>query len=71
MKKIGILAVGVLVLHSFGVNNKYNKIHSKLDIVIEQTNNTIVDSLKLEVMNYGYKLDSMRLQYDYAWAFTK
>ena len=70
MKKIGILAVGVLVLHSIGVNNKYNKIHSKLDIVIEQTNNTIVDSLKLEVMDYGYKLDSMRLQYDYAWAFT-
>jgi len=77
MKKIGILAVGVLVLHSFGVNSKYNKIQDKLDIAIENSHNPRsvflmkkIDSLNMEIMNYGAKLDSMRLKYDYAWAFT-
>ena len=42
-----------------------NSLHNKIDTVIENTDEELVDSLQLEVMELGSKLDSMYLKYDY------
>ena len=47
-----------------------NKQFSKLHEVIENSNKATIDSLKQEVMEIGWELDSMMLKYDYGFAFT-
>ena len=68
--KIGVIAIlGASLWCSIAINKKYNNIYSKLDMIIENTNDSKVDSLQIEIMDLGQKLDSMVLKYDYGWEF--
>ena len=72
--KIGIIAILAISLHSLMwctiiINSKYNNMSNKLDMIIENTNDSKVDSLQMEIMDLGQKLDSMVLKYDYNWEF--
>ena len=68
--KIIIVALGVSIWYSATLNKKYNNISKKLDMIVENSEKGKIDSLQLEVMNLGYKLDSMILEHDYGFTFT-
>jgi Zn-dependent M32 family carboxypeptidase len=74
MKKITKIAIivtlGVSLWHSITIKNKYNNISSKLDMIIEVSNKSIVDSLHQEIMDIGWKYDSLTLKYEHGWEFT-
>ena len=72
IEKIGGLVLAGMLCISISItfNKKYNNIYSKLDMIIENTNDSKVDSLQMEIMDLGQKLDSMILKYDYNWEFT-
>ena len=74
MKKITkitvIVILGVSLWHSIAIKNKYNNISSKLDMIIEVSNKSIVDSLHQEIMDIGWKYDSLTLKYEHGWEFT-
>ena len=65
-----ISLVGVSLWYSKTNNDKYNNINAKLNVIIENSNKATIDSLKQEVMEIGWELDSMMLKYDYGFAFT-
>ena len=68
--KIGVIVIlGASLWCSIAINKKYNNIYSKLDMIIENTNDSKVDSLQIEIMDLGRRLDSMVLKYDYNWEF--
>ena len=73
MKKITkitvIVILGVSLWHSIAIKNKYNNISSKLDMIIEVSNKSIVDSLHQEIMDIGWKYDSLTLKYEHGWEF--
>ena len=69
MKKIAILAMGVVIGYSI-TTSKYNNISNKLDVIIENSYKGKIDSLQLEIMDIGWKLDSMTLKYEHEWVFT-
>ena len=63
--------VGALFLAiSVTTNRQSSNISSKLDTVISVSKKGKIDSLELEIMDLGKKLDSMTLKYDYDFAFT-
>ena len=68
MKKLGILAIGIVIGNTITVQ-KYNNISDKLDRVIEVTNEENIDSLYQVIMDIGWKNDSMVLKYDEGWEF--
>ena len=68
--KIIVIALGVSLWHSCALNKKYNNISKKLDMIVENSEKGKIDSLQLEIMNLGYKLDSMILEHDYGFSFT-
>ena len=68
MKKLGILAIGIVIGNSITVQ-KYNNISDKLDKVIEVTDEENIDSLYQVIMDIGWKNDSMVLKYDEGWEF--
>ena len=68
MKKLGILAIGVVIGNAITVQ-KYNNISDKLDKVIEVTDEENIDSLYQVIMDIGWKNDSMVLKYDEGWEF--
>ena len=68
MKKIGILAIGIVIGNAITVQ-KYNNISDKLDKVIEVTDEENIDSLYQVIMDIGWKNDSMVLKYDEGWEF--
>ena len=69
--KIGLIVIlGVSLWHSIATNNKYNNISNKLDVIIENSYKGKIDSLQLEIMDIGWKLDSMTLKYEHEWVFT-
>ena len=68
MKKLGILAIGIVIGNSITVQ-KYNNISDKLDKVIEVTDEENIDSLYQVIMDIGWKNDSMVLKYDEGWKF--
>ena len=74
MKKITkitvIVILGVSLWHSIAIKNKYNNISNKLDMIIEVSNKSIVDSLHQEIMDIGWKNDSLILKYEHGWEFT-
>ena len=74
MKKITkitvIVILGVSLWHSIAINKKYNNISNKLDMIIKIVNKSIVDSLHQEIMDIGWKYDSLTLKYEYGWEFT-
>ena len=68
MKKLGILAIGIVIGNAVTVQ-KYNNISDKLDKVIEVTDEENIDSLYQVIMDIGWKNDSMVLKYDEGWEF--
>ena len=68
--KIIIVALGISMWYSTALNKKYNNISKKLDMIVENSEKGKIDSLQLEIMNLGYKLDSMLLEHDYGFTFT-
>ena len=76
-KKIIIIALGVSLWHSCALNKKYNNISKKLDMIVSnqekiwlKDNELKIDSLEIEMMDLGGKLDSMILEHDYGFVFT-
>ena len=76
-KKIIIVALGVSLWHSCALNKKYNNISKKLDMIVSnqekiwlKDNELKIDSLEIEMMDLGGKLDSMILEHDYGFVFT-
>ena len=68
MKKIGILAIGV-VLGNLITTQKHNEISDKLDIIIEISEKGKIDSLYQEIMDIGWKNDSLILVHEQGWKF--
>ena len=76
-KIIGIIVFGVSFWYLNTINKKYNNISKKIDMVISnqemiwlKTNELKIDSLQEEMMDIGWKLDSMILEHDYNYSFT-
>ena len=68
--KIGaIIVLGMSLWYFNTVNNKYNNISNKLDMIIDVSDKSKVDSLYQEIMDIGWKWDSMVLKYDHGWKF--
>ena len=69
--KIGVIIVlGVSLWHLNTINSKYNNISNKLDMIIEVSNKSKIDSLYQEIMYIGGKYDSLKLKYEHNWEFT-
>ena len=73
MKKITkitvIVILGVSLWHSIAINKKYNNISNKLDVIISVSEKGKIDSLQQEIMNIGWKNDSLTLKYEHGWEF--
>ena len=69
-KKAVIVILGVSLWHSVAINKKYNNVSNELEMVMKSNNKLKIDSLLQEIMDIGWKLDSMTLQHDYNFAFT-
>ena len=74
MKKITkitvIVILGVSLWHSIAMNKKYNNISNKLDMIISISEKGKIDSLQQQIMDIGWKYDSLTLKYEYGWEFT-
>ena len=69
--KIGIVVIlGASLWCSIATNKKYNNISNKLDMIISVSKKGKIDSLQQEIMDIGYKLDSMVLVHEHGWEFT-
>ena len=69
--KIGIIVIlGASLWCSITINNKYNNISKKLDMIIENSEKDKIDSLYQEIMDIGWKYDSLTLKYEHGWEFT-
>ena len=70
--KIGIVVIlGASLWCSIATNKRYNNISKKLDMIVENSEKGKIDSLQFEIMYLGNKLDSMILEHDYGFTFTK
>jgi len=63
---VGALFVAISVT----TNRQSSDISNKLDTVINVSKKGKIDSLQQEIMDLGWKLDSMTLKYDEGWEFT-
>ena len=67
MKKITkitvIVILGVSLWHSIAINKKYNNISNKLDMIISISEKGKIDSLQQQIMDIGWKYDSLTLKY--------
>ena len=69
--KIGIIAIlGASLWCSITINKKYNNISNKLDMIISISEKGKIDSLQQEIMDIGWKYDSLTLKYEHGWEFT-
>ena len=69
--KIGIVVIlGASLWCSIATNKKYNNISNKLDMIIEISEKDKIDSLQQEIMDIGWKNDSLILKYEHGWDFT-
>ena len=69
--KIGIVVIlGASLWCSIATNKKYNNISNKLDMIIELSEKDKIDSLQQEIMDIGWKYDSLTLKYEHGWEFT-
>ena len=70
--KIGIVVIlGASLWCSITTNKRYNNISKKLDMIVENSKKGKIDSLQFEIMYLGNKLDSMILEHDEGFTFTK
>ena len=65
-----IVILGVSLWHSIAINKKYNNISNKLDMIISVSEKGKIDSLQQEIMDIGWKYDSLTLKYEHGWEFT-
>ena len=65
-----IVILGVSLWHSIAINKKYNNISNKLDMIISISEKGKIDSLQQQIMDIGWKYDSLTLKYEYGWEFT-
>ena len=74
MKKITkitvIVILGVSLWHFIAIKNKYNNISNKLDMIISISEKGKIDSLQQQIMDIGWKYDSLTLKYEHGWEFT-
>jgi len=63
---VGALFVAISVT----TNRQSSNISNKLDTVINVSKKGKIDSLQQEIMDLGWKLDSMTLKYEHGWEFT-
>ena len=69
--KAGILIIGIAWIAFISTCNKrYNNISNKLDVIIENGEKGKIDSLYQEIMDIGWKYDSLILKYEHGWEFT-
>ena len=69
--KISVIVIlGVSLWHSIAINNKYSNISNKLDVIINISEKDKIDSLYQEIMDIGWKYDSLTLKYEHGWDFT-
>ena len=70
--KIGVIVIlGASLWCSITTNKRYNNISKKLDMIVENSKKGKIDSLQFEIMYLGNKLDSMILEHDEGFTFTK
>ena len=75
--KIIIISLAISLLCFNTINKKLDdnkeiwNISKKLDMIVENTKKGKIDSLQFEIMYLGNKLDSMILEHDYGFTFTK
>ena len=68
--KIGIVVIlGASLWCSITTNKRYNNISKKLDMIVEISDKNKIDSLQQEIMNIGWKNDSLILKYEQGWEF--
>ena len=65
-----IVILGVFLWHSVAINKKYNNVSNKLDMIISVSEKGKIDSLQQEIMDIGWKYDSLTLKYEHGWEFT-
>ena len=74
MKKITkitvIVILGVSLWHSIAIKNKYNNVSNELEMVMKSNDKLKIDSLLQEIMDIGWKNDSLTLEYEHGWDFT-
>ena len=68
-KKAVIVVLGVSLWHSIAINKKYNNVSNELEMVMKSNDKLKIDSLLQEIMNIGWKNDSLTLKYEYGWEF--
>ena len=69
-KKAVIVILGVSLWHSVAINKKYNNVSNELEMVMKSNNKLKIDSLLQQIMDIGWKNDSLTLKYEYGWDFT-
>ena len=69
-KKAVIVILGVSLWHSIAISKKYNNVSSELEMVMKSSNKLKIDSLLQQIMDIGWKNDSLILKYEYGWEFT-
>ena len=69
-KKAVIVVLGVSLWHSIAINKKYNNVSNELEMVMKSNNKLKIDSLLQQIMEIGWKNDSLTLKYEYGWEFT-
>ena len=69
-KRAVIVILGVSLWHSVTINKKYNNVSNELEMVMKSNNKLKIDSLLQQIMDIGWKNDSLTLKYEYGWEFT-
>ena len=69
-KKAVIIILGVSLWHSVAINKKYNNVSNELEMVMKSNDKLKIDSLLQQIMEIGWKNDSLTLKYEYGWEFT-
>jgi predicted PurR-regulated permease PerM len=73
--KIIVLTIFIFLVYCINIpmfiihNNQIDNIDKKLNIIIDNSNKTKIDSLQEEIMDIGWKYDSLLLKYEYNWEF--
>ena len=65
----GIIVLGVSLWYLNTINKKYNNISKKLDMIVENSDKSKIDSLQEVIMDIGWKNDSLTLKYEQGWEF--
>ena len=68
-KKAVIVILGVSLWHSVAINKKYNNVSNELEMVMKSNDKLKIDSLLQQIMEIGWKNDSLTLKYEYGWEF--